>query len=107
MVREHQERVRKDSLKVFTLSEMFRFGREVHEAIAECSGNAFLLEALRRLNRIRRLFAYRFIPDLEMVERHTHEHLQILDLLERDDREQAASLMRAHLHWSGGGDQIS
>ena len=98
--------MRKDGLRVFTLSEMFRFGCEVHEAIAECSGNAFLLEALRRLNRIRRLFAYRFIPDLEMVERHTHEHLQILDLLERDDREQAASLMRAHLHWSGGGDQI-
>jgi len=106
-VREHQERVRKDGLKVFTLSEMFRFGCEVHEAIAECSGNAFLLEALRRLNRIRRLFAYRFIPDLEMVERHTHEHLQILDLLERGDREQAAALMRTHLHWSGGGDQIS
>lgn len=54
-----------------------------------------------------RLFAYRFIPDLEMVERHTQEHLQILDLLEPGDREQAATLMRAHLHWSGGGDQIS
>lgn len=42
-VREHQKRVQADGMRVFTLSEMFRFGCEVHEAIAECSGNAFLL----------------------------------------------------------------
>ncbi|POR52438.1 DNA-binding GntR family transcriptional regulator [Bosea psychrotolerans] len=106
-VREHQKRVQADGMRVFTLSEMFRFGCEVHEAIAECSGNAFLVETLRRINRVRRLFAYKFIPDLQMVEQHTREHLQLLDLLEKGDRTEAAALMRTHLHWSGGGDQIA
>lgn len=106
-VREHQQRVLADGMRVFTLSEMFRFGCEVHEAIAECSGNVFLLETLRRINRIRRLFAYKFIPDLQMVEKHTREHLQLLDLLEKGERVEAAALMRIHLHWSGGGDQIT
>lgn len=106
-VREHQQRVLVDGMRIFTLSEMFRFGCEIHEAIAECSGNVFLLEALRRLNRIRRLFVYKLIPDNQMVEKHVREHLQLLDLLERDERAEAAALMRAHLHWSGGGDQIT
>jgi DNA-binding GntR family transcriptional regulator len=105
-VRDHQQRLLADGMRVFTLSEMFRFGCEVHEAIAECSGNAFLLDTLRRINRIRRLFAYQFIPDLKMVEKHTHEHLRLLDLLEAGRRDEAASLMRQHLHWSGGGDQM-
>lgn len=105
-VREHQERVLKDGLKVFTLSEMFRFGCEIHEAIAECSGNLFLLETLRRINRVRRLFAYRLIPDVDHIERHTREHLQILDLLEAGRHEDAAALMRKHLWWSAGADQI-
>lgn len=106
-VREHQQRLLADGMRVFTLAEIFRFGCDVHEAIAECSGNAFLLDTLRRLNRIRRLFAYQFIPDLKMVEGHTHEHLRLLDLLEDGRLDDAASLMRQHLHWSGGGDQIT
>lgn len=106
IVREHQERVLRDGLRVFTLSEMFRFGCEIHEAIAECSGNVFLLETLKRVNRVRRLFAYRYIPDIGLIEKHTREHLGLLDLLEAGEREQAASLMRTHLHWSSGASQI-
>ena len=106
VVREHQERVLKDGLRVFTLAEMFRFGCELHEGIAECSGNLFLLESLRRINRVRRLFAYRFIPDLGLIERHTREHLKLLDLLERGDRVAAAALMREHLWWSAGANQL-
>jgi DNA-binding GntR family transcriptional regulator len=106
VVREHQERVLKEGLGVFTLSEMFRFGCEIHEAIAECSGNVFLLDTLRRLNRIRRLFAYRFIPDLGHIEQHTREHLAMLDLLEAGEQEKAALLMREHLLWSAGAGEL-
>jgi DNA-binding GntR family transcriptional regulator len=106
VVREHQERVLKDGLRVFTLSEMFRFGCEIHEAIAECSGNLFLVDTLKRLNRIRRLFAYRFIPDLGHVERHTREHIAMLDLLGAGEREKAAHLMREHLLWSAGASEV-
>ncbi len=105
-VREHQRRILTDDIRIFTTSEMFRFGCELHEAIAECSGNAFLLETLKRINHIRRLFAYRLVPDRKMIREHSQEHLQILDLLEKGQRRQAAELMRAHLHWSAGGGQI-
>jgi DNA-binding GntR family transcriptional regulator len=105
-VREHQERVLSHGLRLFTVSEIFQFGCEVHEAIAECSGNGVLFDVLRRLNRVRRLFVYRFIPEPQMVESHTREHLHLLDLLERGEREAAAEFMREHLHGSGGGDQI-
>jgi DNA-binding GntR family transcriptional regulator len=106
-LRDHQMRLLKDGLKVFTLAEIFRFGCEFHEVIAECSGNAFLLETLKRINRIRRLFAYRLIPDLGLIERHTREHLRILDLLEASELPAAADLMRQHLWWSAGGSQIT
>jgi DNA-binding GntR family transcriptional regulator len=106
VVREHQERVLKEGLGVFTLSEMFRFGCELHEAIAECSGNVFLLDTLKRLNRVRRLFAYRFIPDLDNIERHIGEHITMLDLLAAGDRDQAARLMREHLLWSAGAGEL-
>jgi DNA-binding GntR family transcriptional regulator len=107
LVREHQERVLKEGLRVFTLSEMFRFGCEIHEAIAECSGNGFLLDTLKRLNRIRRLFAYRFIPDLGRIERHTREHIAMLDLLEAGERQKAAGVMREHLLWSAGAGELN
>jgi DNA-binding GntR family transcriptional regulator len=107
VVREHQERVLKDGLRVFTMSEMFRFGCEIHEAIAECSGNVFVLETLRRVNRIRRLFAYRFIPDLGHIERHTREHIVMIDLLAAGERRKAADLMREHLLWSAGAGELT
>jgi len=101
-VREHQERVLRDGLRVFNVSEMFRFGCEIHEAIAEGSGNVFLLDTLKRLNRVRRLFAYRFIPDLSRIERDTREHIAMLDLLAAGERARAADLMREHLLWNAG-----
>jgi DNA-binding GntR family transcriptional regulator len=107
VVREHQERVLRDGLRVFTMSEMFRFGCEIHEAIAECSGNVFLLETLKRLNRVRRLFAYRFIPDLGHIERHTREHIAMLDLLQTGERHRAAALMQEHLLWSAGAGELT
>lgn len=106
IVREHQVRVLREGLGVFTPSEMFRFGCEIHEAIAECSGNVFLLDTLKRVNRIRRLFAYRFMPDLGYIEQHTREHIAMLDLLGAGDYEKAAGLMREHLLWSAGAGEL-
>lgn len=103
-VREHQQRLLENPGR-FTPPELFRFGCEIHEAVAECSGNAILLETLKRLNRLRRLFAYSFITDLQ-VEKHAREHLKLLDLLEAGQHSDAAELMKHHLRWSGGGDQI-
>jgi DNA-binding GntR family transcriptional regulator len=105
-VRDHQQRLLADGLRTLTLAEVFRYGCEFHETVAEASGNAFLLDTLKRLNRIRRLFAYRLIPDLGLIEKHTKEHLQLIALLEADERQEAAALMRDHLWWNAGGNQV-
>jgi DNA-binding GntR family transcriptional regulator len=96
--REQQERVLNGGLKTFTAAEVFRFGCEFHETIAQASGNPFLVDALRRINSVRRLFAYRsVIPAHQVIERQTREHLDLLDLLARGRREEASRYMTWHL----------
>lgn len=97
-VRHQQERVLDGGLEVFTAAEIFRFGCEFHESIARASGNSFLLDTLRRLNSIRRLFAYRsVIPNHAEIERQAREHLMMLDLIGMGKREEAAEFMATHL----------
>jgi DNA-binding GntR family transcriptional regulator len=97
-IREQQERVLNGGLKTFTPAEVFRFGCEFHETIAQASGNPFLVDALRRINSVRRLFAYRsVIPDHAVIERQAREHVELLDLLSRGRREEASRYMAWHL----------
>jgi DNA-binding GntR family transcriptional regulator len=100
---DQQERVLNGGFKVFLPAEIFRFGCEFHETIGNASGNPFLLESLRRINSIRRLFAYRsVIPDHVAIARQAREHLQLLDLLGADRRKEAADFMLWHLQDAAG-----
>jgi DNA-binding GntR family transcriptional regulator len=97
-IRAQQERVLNGGLKTFTPAELFRFGCEFHETIAQASGNPFLLDSLKRVNSLRRLFSYRrVLPDHASIARQAREHLQLLDLLEADRRREAADYMVWHL----------
>jgi DNA-binding GntR family transcriptional regulator len=97
-IRLQQERVLNGGLKSFTPAELFRFGCEFHETIAQASGNPFLLDSLKRVNSLRRLFSYRrVLPDHESIARQAREHLQLLDLLEAGRRREAADFMVWHL----------
>ena len=86
--------------RVFEASpaEIFDANTRLHETIARCSGNAFILDALRRLNRLRRLIEYRKSVDREQALRRCQEHLQLIDLLLEDRREEAAELLTRHLN---------
>jgi len=86
--------------RVFEASpaEIFDANTRLHETIARCSGNAFILDALRRLNRLRRLIEYRKSVDREQALRRCQEHLQLIDLLLEDRREEAAALLTRHLN---------
>jgi DNA-binding GntR family transcriptional regulator len=75
----------------------FEMNAAFHEGLAACSGNRFLLAAVRRQNQLRRLSNYRWGYGTERVAVSCREHLEILDRLEADDREVAAALMRRHL----------
>ena len=61
------------------------------------SGNPFLLDALRRVNALRRLLEYRAKRNRDSLPQQCREHLQLLDHLARGKREQAARLMERHL----------
>jgi len=72
-------------------------GVNFHESLVEASGNAFFIDTIRRVNRVRRLLSYRSMQDRTRYKEHCRQHLQILDLLERGRNEEASVAMREHL----------
>ena len=80
-----------------TIEELYEANSRFHEILAGFSGNRFLLQSLKRLDRLRRLVEYRLeIPRTHRLDQ-VLEHLEILDLIEQGDRLTAADRMRAHL----------
>lgn len=75
----------------------FEMNAAFHEGLAAASGNRFLLAAVRRQSQMRRLSNYRWGYGTARVAVSCREHLEILDRIERGDREVAAALMRRHL----------
>jgi len=78
-------------------AQLFDANTRLHECIATSSGNVFILEALRRLNRLRRLMEYGKAVDRTAAATRCKEHLTLIDLLLADQREAAADFMRLHL----------
>jgi DNA-binding GntR family transcriptional regulator len=80
-------------LSFFTLNDDF------HETVARFSGNRFFLQAVQQQNQLRKLekpvvfFAMgpRFAASLL-------EHMQIIEALEKNEREWAAAIMKRHLN---------
>lgn len=85
--------------EVLTISavQLFQINSALHEAIIDCSGNAFFIDALRRVNRLRRLIEYRQTVDREQARARCAEHVRMLDLILDGRREEAAELMQRHL----------
>jgi len=61
------------------------------------SGNVFLHQAVRRINRMRRLLEYRVMIDRARALQETEEHLDILQTLERGDLVETSFRMRQHV----------
>lgn len=76
---------------------LYERGVRFHETLVAASRNPFFLDALRRVNRVRRLLAYRSMIDRRRYYSQAREHLRILDLLVRERNEEAADAMRRHL----------
>jgi DNA-binding GntR family transcriptional regulator len=81
----------------FTDSDIFRIGAEFHETIVGGAGNALLLDAVRRVNALRRLLEYRAKRNRRRLAQQYREHLRLLDLIEAGKLKQAASFMERHL----------
>jgi DNA-binding GntR family transcriptional regulator len=78
-------------------ARLFEIGSEFHETIVGFSGNRFMLDALKRLNHLRRLLEYRAHMDRSRLVGQCREHLKLLDLLEHGTREEAARFLKKHL----------
>lgn len=78
-------------------AQLFDANARLHEAIAGFSGNVFIGDALKRVNRLRRLMEYRKVVDRQASARRCKEHLTLIDLLLSGQRDVAADFMRLHL----------
>jgi DNA-binding GntR family transcriptional regulator len=78
-------------------SRLFQINSEFHEMIVECSHNEFFLEAIKRVNRLRRLIEYHATLDRSRLQRQCQEHLEILDRLESGDLPSAAAYLKIHI----------
>lgn len=72
-------------------------GAVFHESLIRFSGNPFFVQALERVNRLRRLIEHRLDVSRQRLHVQSREHLGILDLLERGENLEASYLMRRHL----------
>lgn len=75
----------------------FEMNAAFHEGLAAASGNRFIQAAVRHQNQLRRFSQYDWKFGFERVVVNCREHLEILDYLEKDDREVAALLLRRHI----------
>jgi len=78
-------------------ADIFDIGSQLHEVIVGGSGNLFLIDAIRRVNSLRRLLEYRAKRSRDKIARQFREHIQLLDLIGAGKLEKAARLMEKHL----------
>lgn len=95
--REEQTFLLRGGYRSMARSHLFRVNSEFHEMLAACSHNEFFLDALKRVNRLRRLVEFRITVDRSRLPLQTREHLQLLDLVEAGKREKAAEFLRQHI----------
>ncbi|WP_427911486.1 FCD domain-containing protein [Ramlibacter sp. MMS24-I3-19] len=92
-----EEHLLKGGIKTDTADQIHDRGVRFHEALVEGSGNPFFIDAIRRVNRVRRLLSYRSTQDRKRYRQHCEQHLAILDLLEQHRQAEAADALREHL----------
>ncbi|OUS04003.1 GntR family transcriptional regulator [Rhodobacterales bacterium 52_120_T64] len=96
MLLKRHEQVLNSQIK-FDLAEIIRLDEDFHEFIARCSKNRFVVQAIAHQNRLRRLMENQTLIDAGRLTESCKEHIEILNLLEVGNREEAAIVMREHL----------
>lgn len=70
---------------------------QFHLALLELAGNPRLLETVRSLRTSSRIYGLRELPDGDALFDSSHEHAELLDLIEAGDANGAEALMRRHI----------
>ena len=80
-----------------SMVSFFAMNADFHETLAAASGNLFFHRAVQQQNQIRRFQNYAWTYGEDRIATCCHEHLAILDALEKGENEWAATLMVRHL----------
>lgn len=94
-IRSRHERVLNSRTR--NLSELFRLDEDFHHFIAECSRNAFVIQAVAQQNKLRRLLEYASLIDTGRLNASCAEHIEIMDALDAGERQAASDAMTRHL----------
>lgn len=92
-----QGRMLATDIKNLSAERLLYNGSLFHEELIKMSGNPFFHISLVRVNRMRRLLAYRSNVDRDRLHVQCQEHLAILALLEKGEIVEASYAMRRHL----------
>ncbi|WP_185968483.1 GntR family transcriptional regulator [Paracoccus sp. M683] len=84
-------------IETASAEKLYQRGVTFHETLMQASGNRYMLDALRRVNQIRRLIVYRSMVDRKRYYKQSQEHLEIIQLVRRGAMNEAAVFMRHHL----------
>lgn len=95
--RSQQKALIADGYKNWSSAKVFKVNNDFHEMLVGSSGNTFFLDALRRVNRLRRLIEYKITLDRSRLPDQAADHLKILDMLEAGKIEEAAQFLHAHI----------
>lgn len=78
-------------------AQLFDANTRLHETIASFSGNTFIVDSLKRINRLRRLMEYRKAVNREAAARRCREHKTLIELLLSGQTDAASDFIRLHL----------
>ncbi|EIM29396.1 GntR family transcriptional regulator [Microvirga lotononidis] len=95
--REEQQAILDGGFERMSRTHLFQANSQFHEMLVGCSQNEFFVDAVRRVNRLRRLIEYRITVNRSRLPLQSQEHLHILDLIEAGDRQRAAEFLRVHI----------
>ena len=95
--RQQQQALIDGGINTLSRAQLFQIGAQFHELIVQCSGNVFFIDALRQQNQLRRFMGYKANIDRSRLVTQCQQHIQLLDLIESDRREEAAQFLWRHL----------
>ncbi|MFI5615659.1 GntR family transcriptional regulator [Amycolatopsis sp. NPDC051903] len=97
VVRAQQLELAEGAARTVSGTELFGRNRAFHEAVVNCSRNTFFIDALRRVDNLRRLIEYRRTLPRDRAAVRCREHVEIADLLLAGKTTEAAEYLRRHL----------
>jgi DNA-binding GntR family transcriptional regulator len=96
-LRNQQQAMLDGGIFSYSRSHTFQIGATFHETLIAGAQNPFLLDSIRRVNRLRRLMEYRLTTGRSRMIQQCKEHLALLDLVEHGDLKAASMFLQKHI----------